>query len=96
MSRKLVEQRLIEVSSRMKRLQEDLLVAEEQLDHFTHEAEDARIRSLVSETPVAEREHREANKHAVAMRRHRDEVVAELARLETSQNELLDRLMVES
>lgn len=96
MSRKLVEQRLIEVSSRMKRLQEDLRVAEEQLEHFTHEAEDARIRSLVSETPVAEREHREANKHAVAMRRHRDEVVAELARLEVSQNELLDRLMVES
>jgi hypothetical protein len=96
MSRKQVEQRLIEVSGRLKRLQEDLRVADEQLDHFTHEAEDARIRSLVSETPVAEREHREANKHAVAMRRHRDEVVAEIARLEATQNELLDRLLVES
>ena len=96
MSRKLVEQRLIEVSSRLKKLQQELGIADEQLAHFTHEAEDARIRSLVSETPVAEREHREANRHAVAMRRHRDDVVAEIARLEATQNELLDRLVVES
>ena len=96
MSRKLVEQRLVEVSGRLRRVQDELRVADEQLEHFTHEAEDARIRSLVSETPVAEREHREANKHAVAMRRLRDELVAEIARLETTQNELLDRLMVES
>lgn len=85
----------MDTSGRMKRLQDDLRVAEEQAEHFAHEAEDARIRSLVSETPVAEREHREANKHAVAMRRHRDELRAEIARLEATQNELLDRLMVE-
>ena len=96
MSRKLVEQRLIEGSSRLKRLQEELRVADEQLEHFAHEAEDARIRSLVSETPVAEREHREANKHAVAMRRHRDGVLAEIVELEQTQNELLDRLGAES
>ncbi len=80
----------------MKRLHEDLRVADEQLAHFADDADDARIRSLVAETPVAEREHREANKHAVAMRRHRDEVRDEIARLETTQNELLDRLMAES
>ena len=80
----------------MKRLHEDLRVADEQLAHFADNADDARIRSLVAETPVAEREHREANKHAVAMRRHRDEVRDEIARLETTQNELLDRLMAES
>ena len=92
----MVRQRLIEVSARMKRLHEDLRVADEQLAHFADDADDARIRSLVAETPVAEREHREANKHAVAMRRHRDEVRDEIARLEATQNELLDRLMAES
>lgn len=96
MSRKLVEQRLVEISGRLRRLQDELHVADEQLDHFANEAEDARIRALVSETPLAEREHREADKHATAMRRHRDEVLAEIARLETTQNELLDRLLVES
>lgn len=92
----MVEQRLVEVSARMKRLQDELHVADEQLDHFAHEAEDARIRALVSETPVAEREHREADKHATAMRRHRDGIRAEIERLEATQNELLDRLLVES
>ncbi len=95
MSRKLVEQRLVELSGRLRRLQDELRVADEQLEHFAHEAEDARIRALVSETPVAEREHREADKHAAAMRRHRTDLVAEIARLESSQNDLLDRLLVE-
>ena len=93
---KMVEQRLIEGSGRMKRLHEELHVANEQLEHFVHEAEDERVRALVSETPAAEREHREATKHAVAMRRHRDEIHAEIARLEQSQNDLLDQLAVDS
>jgi hypothetical protein len=92
----MVEQRLIEVSGRMKRLREELHVANEQFEHFAHEAEDARIRALVSETPVAEREHREATKHMVAMGRHRDELQVEIVRLEQSQNDLLDQLTVDS
>jgi hypothetical protein len=96
MARKIVEQRLLEVSSRTKRVREELRVAEEQLAHFAHEAEDARIRSLVSETPLAEQEHREAARHAAAMRRHHDELVAELQRLDALQDGLLDQLSVES
>jgi hypothetical protein len=94
-ARKLVERRLIELSGRLKNLQEELRVADEQLEHFTDEAEDARIRSLVSETPLADREHRDANRHAEAMRRHRAEVVAEIDKVEREQNELLDRLLGE-
>jgi hypothetical protein len=93
MPRKQVEQRLVEVSGRLRRLEDELRVADEQLDHFAHEAEDARIRALVSETPVAERDHREAEKHAAAMRRHRADLVAEIGNLEQTQNELLDRLV---
>jgi hypothetical protein len=84
------------MSARLKRLQEDLRVADEQLMHFVDEAEDARIRALVSETPVADREHRDAGRHADAMRRHRAELVAEIERLEQIQNELLDRLSTET
>ncbi len=50
---------------------------------------------LVSETPLAEREYREAQRHADAMARHREEVWAEIARLEQAQDELLDRLILE-
>jgi hypothetical protein len=91
----MVERKLIELGDRLKRLRIELAIAEEQLVHFADEAEDARLRSLVSETPVAEREHRESRKHAEAMRRHRDEVRAEVTKLEQNQDELLDRLAAE-
>jgi uncharacterized protein (DUF3084 family) len=94
-ARNLVERRLIEMSGRLKALSEELRIIDEQLEHFDGEADDARIRALVSETPVAEREMREARKHADAMRRHRAEVAAEVARLERSQDDLLDRLAAE-
>ena len=59
------------------------------------EAEDTRLRSLVSETPLAERDYRQAQRHADAMERHRRDVSIEIARLEATQDELLDRLLVE-
>ena len=92
MSKSLVERRLIEVSTELKKLRHDLHVATEQLEHFADEAEDARLRSLVSETPGAGREHRQAEKHATAMSRHRDELQTKITTLERSQDELLDRL----
>lgn len=95
MARSQVERRLIEVGDQLKSLRKDLAVADEQLAALAAEAEDTRLRSLVSETPIAEREHRDAQRHADAMERHRREVSAEIARLEASQDELLDRLILE-
>lgn len=95
MSRSLLERRLAEVSDQLRQLRTELSVAEEQLAHFTDLADDARLRSLVSETPLAEREHREAQRHAEAMSRHRGELLAGIDRLERLQDELLDRLVSE-
>lgn len=92
MSRSLLERRLTDLSDRLKHLTAELLVADEQLRHFSEEADDARIRALVSETPLATQEHREAQRHADAMVRHRAEVAAEIAEIERAQDELLDRL----
>jgi hypothetical protein len=93
MSRSLVERRLTEVAEQLKVIRRELAVADDQLAHLDEEADDARLRAMVSETPVAERDHREAQKHADAMRRHRSEVASELVRLERAQDELLDRLL---
>jgi chromosome segregation ATPase len=93
MSRSLVERRLSEVAEQLKAVRRELAVADEQLAQLDEEATDARLRAMVSETPIAERDHREAHKHAEAMRRHRAEVASELSRLERSQDELLDRLL---
>ncbi len=92
MSRPLIERRLTEVSERLQRLRADLAVAEEQLARLTADAEDARVRSLVSETAQSGSVHRDAERHARAMGRHRDDVVADIARLEVAQDDLLDRM----
>ncbi|QXC62534.1 hypothetical protein KSP35_06960 [Aquihabitans sp. G128] len=93
MGRTLIERRLRDVSDRLKAVARDLAVAEEQLAHFADDADEARLRALVSETPGAEQAHREAQRHAEAMRRHRDELVAEVRQLEAAQDDLLDRLV---
>jgi chromosome segregation ATPase len=91
MARVLVERRLRDVGTRLKRLREELEVTDEQLHQLADEADDARLRALVSETPAAERDHAEAAGHADAMRRHRQSVADEIVRLEVTQDELLDR-----
>jgi len=96
MSRSLVERRLTEVGARLKQLRDELATSDEQLGHLAEVADDARLRSLVSETPIADREHKDAQRHADAMQRHRAEVLDQIARLEQSQDELLDRLMAET
>ncbi|MCU1352602.1 MAG: hypothetical protein JWM05_1811 [Acidimicrobiales bacterium] len=93
MARSLLERRLTEVGDRLKHVRADLRVAEEQLAQLADEADEARLRALVSETPLAEKEHREASRHADAMRRHRDDLAAEIVQLEQSQDQLLDRLV---
>ena len=95
MSRSLVERKLIEVSERLKELRAELVVTDEQLNHFADAADDARLRALVSETPLADREHHEAQRHADAMGKHRAEVLSTIDQLERRQDELLDRLSAE-
>ena len=93
MSRALLERRLTEVSERLRESRRELAIADEQLASLAETAEDARLRSLVSETPLADQEHREAARHAEAMHRHRAAMQATIEQLERSQDELLDRLI---
>ena len=96
MSRWLTERRLSEVAARLKRQRAELSVIDEQLIFLVEEADEARLRALVSETPLADKEHRAAQKHADAMARQRASVVASIQELERTQDELLDRLVAES
>lgn len=96
MSKSMLERRLAETGARLKQMRAEVTVVDEQLAHFAHEADDARLRALVSETPIADREHRDAARHAETMRRHRETVLAEIAELERAQDELLDRYLSDS
>ncbi|HEV3225488.1 MAG TPA: hypothetical protein VGZ52_01590 [Acidimicrobiales bacterium] len=91
----MVERKLMEVSDRLKQLRAELVITDEQLLQFAETADDARLRALVSETPLADREHHEAQRHADAMSRHRAEVQSTIDQLERRQDELLDRLSAE-
>jgi hypothetical protein len=91
----LLRRRLVDVSERLKRLRAELAVTEEQLVFLEEEAEDARLRSLVSETPLGEAESRDARKHADALTRQRDALLRSIAALVREQDELLDRMAAE-
>ena len=96
MSKATVERRLRQNADRLRQLREELDVTDEQLLHLADAADDARLRALVSETPLAGEDHRQAARHAEAMRRHRAHVTEEIDRLERSQDELLDQFVAES
>ncbi len=95
MSRWLVERRLSESAERLKRLRADLAVVEEQLAFLSEAADETRLRALVSETPLADKEYREARKHADAMARHKADLLTQVRDVERTQDELLDRLVAE-
>ena len=93
MSRWLVEKRLFQAAERLKQLRAELKVVDEQLLFLNEAADEARLKALVSETPLADREHREAQKHAEAMTRHRAQLASTILEVERAQDELLDRLV---
>jgi hypothetical protein len=88
-----IERRLAEVTARLIKAREELAIAEEQLEVFDDSADEARIRSLVSETPIANHDWNEAQRHADAQRRGRDLLRGRVAELEHTQDELLSQLV---
>lgn len=86
---------MLQVHSRIQAAREELLVIEEQLRSCQESTDEARVRALVSETPLADRELIEARRHMEAMSKSRDAIRNELAKLELAQTELLDQLPVE-
>jgi uncharacterized coiled-coil DUF342 family protein len=96
MSRVLIERKLMDVAQRLKRAREELAIIEEQLAVLSDAADEARIRSLVSETPIAHREYTDAQRHADAMDRTRRAVLSDVAELQVSQDDLLDRLIADT
>ena len=95
MTRSILQRRLVDVSDRLKRLRAELAVTAEQLTFLEEEAEEARLRALVAETPLTDAEARDARRHSDAMGRHRDSLVVGIQALESEQDALLDRMSAE-
>ncbi len=82
MVKHLVERRLADVSQRLRRARQELAVVDEQLRALADTADEARIRSLVSETPLAVKEFHEAQRQAEAMEGARQKLASQVRRLE--------------
>ncbi len=95
MATTMLQRRLVDVSERLKRLRAELLVTEEQVVFLDGEAEEFRMRALVSETPLADAEARDAHQQADTMSRYRDGLMLQIGRLQREQDELLDRIAAE-
>jgi hypothetical protein len=94
MNQQKVERKLREVHAKLVSARVELAVAEEQFMAFAGDADDARIRSLVAETPLADREWQEASRHAAAMERGLQLARQRVDELERQQDELLGKLVV--
>ena len=95
MTRTILQRRLVDVSERLKRLRAELAVTDEQVSFLDGEAEESRLRALMSETPLADAEARDARQQADTMTRYRDSLVLQIGRLRREQDELLDRMAAE-
>jgi hypothetical protein len=96
MRRALVERSLRDVHARLVRVREELSVLDEQLVVFNDAADEARIRSLVSETPLAGHDYSDAQRTADAANHERASLLASIGELERRQDELLGRLVAGS
>lgn len=96
MSKVQIERKLRNVSDQLRSLREELGVSDQQFRQLDDEADDARLRALVSETPLAEKEHRKASRHVDRLRKHRERIAAKIVSLEAEQDALLDRLSASS
>ena len=92
MGQRQLQRRLSQVSSRLREIEEELRIVDDQFDHLVSDADEKSLRAMVSETPAAQFEYREARKHADAMARHRDSLVSSRAELLRTLDALLDKM----
>lgn len=90
-----ISERLAALSGEIAEEQTQLRILEEQVTFQKEVAEEARIRALVSETPLADREAREAGDDLARLVRSRDDVLQRLAELRAEQDSLLERMLAE-
>ena len=92
MRRAILRKRLSDARDELVRARESLRILDEQVAYLQGLADDAETRALVAGTPLADREHREADQDLRRARRARDEVAAQVAALTAEQDDLLERL----
>lgn len=89
-----IQKTLTDLTARLEKARAELRIIEEQILFQMDVVEDTKTRKLVSETPLADREHTVARDDYERMLRQRDGVTAEIAELQAEQDKLLDRMLM--
>ena len=90
-----LRRKLQDIQDRISVLRAEIVVLDEQIAVVDEEVDDLRVRSVVSETPLATKEHAEAARHATLAHKAREHARSALASLESDRDRLLDELIVE-
>jgi hypothetical protein len=85
--------RLRSLSEEIDALKIEVRIMDEQIDFQSDVANDANLRAIVSETPLAERDSREATGDLTRMQRVREELAAKILALRAEQDKLLERML---
>lgn len=88
-----IHDQLDELGLLLGRAQQELQVAREQVAFQAGVADDAQIRMVVSGTPLADREFREARDDLDRLKRHEERTRARCAELTQERDALLERLL---
>ena len=88
-----LERNLNALTDRLNRAREELRIVEEQILFQMDVVEETKVRMLVSETPLADRDHDEARADHLRMLKERERIQAEIAELQREQDRLLDRML---
>lgn len=89
MGSRLVKRRLEDVQRQLSQARESLAVLEEQVAVWDDALDDARIRALVSETPLQSREYDELSRHVMVARAELARRASEVSELVAARDELL-------
>jgi hypothetical protein len=88
-----IQQRLRALSEEVGSIKTELRILEEQIEFQTTIADDARLRAVVSETPLADREAQEASGDLARLIRSQDDARSRLDGLRAEQDSLLERML---
>jgi uncharacterized protein (DUF3084 family) len=87
-----IRQQLDELAAKLARAQQELAVAREQVAFQSEVADEAQVRMVVSGTPLADREFREARDDLERLKRHEQKTRSTIAELSEERDRLLERL----
>ncbi len=88
-----IEKSLSALNDRLAKAREELRILEEQVLFQMDVVQDAEVRAVVAETPLADKDYQEARADRDRMLKERDRINREIAELQQEQDRLLDRML---